>query len=102
MSFSDSKIKELRVDFPHIQQDHTYLNHAAIGPISSTVKSAIDEYLQERHAGSIENMEQTSALVEEYRQIIADYIHAPTPESITFITNTSEGLSAIAEGLEWQ
>ena len=101
-AFSDKQIDELRADFPHTKQGHIYLNHAAISPLSTTVKKALDRYLQERNAGAIENFEQGMILADETRKNIAEYIHAPAPETISFTGNTSDGISAVAEGLDWQ
>lgn len=101
-SFSDSEISEIRADFPHTEHGYIYLNHAAISPLSQNVKQAIEDWLQERHLPPIENMEKGMAIIEETRQYITEFIHAPSPDSISFTGNTSDGISAVAEGFAWQ
>ncbi|MEX0904739.1 MAG: aminotransferase class V-fold PLP-dependent enzyme [Balneolaceae bacterium] len=100
--FTDAELNDIRADFPHAEQGHIYLNHAAVGPISKRVRNALDQFLLERHLSPIENMEKGMKTVEETRQSIAELIHAPSAGTITFTGNTSDGLSAVAEGYNWQ
>jgi selenocysteine lyase/cysteine desulfurase len=48
-------IKQIRQTFPHIDTGRIYFNHAAIGPLSIPVKEKLNQYLEERSSGSIEN-----------------------------------------------
>jgi len=45
--------------FPYLQTDLKYFNHAAIGPLSSRVTSALDEYIMQRSTLYIENYFET-------------------------------------------
>lgn len=85
--------------FPHTQTGHIYLNHAAISPLSIHVKEAIDSFIRERQSGPIDNLEQSIQLSEETRKLAAEYLNAESTSTISFLGNTSEGISAIAEGL---
>jgi len=100
--FSDSELKKLRRNFPHIVNGHIYLNHAAIAPLPLNVTGAIASFIEERQSGPVENLEHCLEITEETRGLIADYLNSPAPEQISFVGNTSEGISAIAEGVEWK
>lgn len=88
--------------FPHTQNGHIYLNHAAISPLSSNVSGAIGHFMEDRSSGNIENFENWMNTVEETRNLIATLIHTSYPERITFMGNTSDAISAVAEGLNWE
>lgn len=92
---------ELRTLFPHSTKGQTYLNHAAISPMSDRVKSAIETFLTDRNSGNIDNFPEWMELTEETRHLIAQLIHADESDRITFMGNTSDGLSAVAEGIDW-
>lgn len=101
LSTTTSEIAEFRDNFPHTKTGHTYLNHAAISPISVQVKQAIDKFLEDRQTGKIDNIELGMSIVSETREMISDYINASSLDHITFMSNTSEGITAVAEGLQW-
>ncbi|PWN06934.1 aminotransferase class V-fold PLP-dependent enzyme [Rhodohalobacter mucosus] len=92
--------QNVRSWFPHTQTGHIYLNHAAISPISVRVKDAIDSFILERQSGPIDNLEKCMKISEETRKLAADYLNADSPSAITFTGNTSDGISAVAEGLQ--
>lgn len=89
-------------NFPHQSDGHIYLNHAAISPLSKSVRQEIDQFLIDRHSGAIDLFEQWSELIEDTRLKISNLIHAKSADNITFLGNTSEAVSAITEGLTWK
>jgi cysteine desulfurase / selenocysteine lyase len=93
-------IAEIRDEFPHIEHG-IYLNHAGSSPLSVPVVTAINGYLEQRHRTDVENWETLEPLIEETRQRTAHLINASSSE-IDFVQNTSEGLSILAEGLDWR
>lgn len=99
--FSKEELNLIRKNFAHTEQGHTYLNHAAIGPLSNRVKSAIDGFISERHEGPIENLEHSMEISATTRHLISRYINAPDANMISYMGNTSEAISAVAEGLTW-
>lgn len=101
-TFSASALHEIRSEFPHINNGYTYLNHAAIGVLSKPVKAAIDQLIDERHNGPIDNFEHSMEITASAKKQVSDYLNAPSPDQITFLGNTSDGISAAAEGFEWQ
>ncbi|MDZ7719050.1 MAG: aminotransferase class V-fold PLP-dependent enzyme [Balneolaceae bacterium] len=92
---------EIRTLFPHIEKGHIYLNHAAISPMSDKVKLALESFLADRNSGGIDNFEQWMELTEETRELISELISSCASDRITFMGNTSDALSAVAEGIEW-
>ena len=90
-----------RNQFPHTSKGVCYLNHAAQSPLPETTVRAMHEHLLERHSGSLVTYERTMALKQECRERLARLIHAPGPELISFVTNTSEGLNHVTSGLSW-
>ncbi len=98
--FSLSEINEIRKLFPHTHNGSIHMNHAAISPLPRPVKEALDKCIEERYSGAIENFEKVKLLIGQTRQNIAEYIHAD-PDQITFTGNTSDAISAVANGLDW-
>lgn len=92
---------DIRNDFPHTTEGHIYLNHAAVGPLSTPVRQAIESYLSQRNQGPIESFQSWMGITSECRERVQKLISAPSADQIAFTSNTSEGLSLIAESLEW-
>lgn len=92
--------------YRHLFSHHTngliYLNHASVSPLPLSVYQVMEKYLRERTFGMVENFEVWTQTMEETRKNIAGLIHAPLPEQITLTGNTSDGISAVAEGFPWQ
>lgn len=78
-----------------------YVNHAAVTPwpvkTVEAVKAFADENgkLGSRHYGQWINTETS------LRQQLAQLIHASSTDEIALLKNTSEGLSVIAYGMNW-
>ncbi len=88
-------------DFFPVTKTDVYLNHAAISPFSTRVQQAISDYLQVRSAG---NVDIYPAVIEKrlnLKRNIGKLING-APEQIAIVTNTSEGLNWLANGLDWQ
>jgi cysteine desulfurase / selenocysteine lyase len=93
-------ITEIRDQFPHTREG-IYLNHAGSAPLSRPVVEAIGEYLDQRHRTHVENWEIIQPQMEAVRSACGDLIGAD-PGTVEFVQNTSEGLSILAEGLDWR
>lgn len=98
----DSELEAIRSWFPHIKNGHLYLNHAAISPLSIRVSKAVSNFIEERQSGPIDNFEHCMQISDQTRLLISSYLNAPDPSNITFLGNTSDGISAVAEGLNLQ
>jgi len=88
----------IRQDFA-ITRNYNYQNHAGVAPLHRRAAEAIREYA--------DDVEQTAFLgrelyqqAEHIRKRMAELLNANTDE-VTFIKNTSEGLSFVANGLNW-
>lgn len=94
--------KELRELFSHYKNGTVYLNHAAISPMPNATADAIRSFLERRQNGPVEDFENWMEILEETRLFIAQLIHSESSEQITFMGNTSDGISAVAESLPWE
>jgi cysteine desulfurase / selenocysteine lyase len=100
--FTAVELNHLRRSFPHLENGLVYLNHAAISPLPLPVTDALHSFMEERQSGPIENFEHGIEITEETRNLVAGYLNAPSSRNISFLGNTSEAISAVAEGFPWQ
>jgi len=94
-----SDLYSYRKEFP-VCEKWVYLNHAGVGPTSMRVRRAVAGWLDNLTARGNLDEEEWERLAEDCRARFARLIHASADE-ITFVRNTSHGLSLVAEGLEW-
>ncbi|WP_103021376.1 aminotransferase class V-fold PLP-dependent enzyme [Salinibacter altiplanensis] len=94
----------LRDHYPHTAHQ-TYLNHAAVSPMSRPVQNAIDAYVAERHGADpdapIANFETFFPVIEETKERVATVL-GTTDARVEFVPNTSSGLNVLARGLDWE
>ena len=99
MTFDD-----LRSQFPHTEHQ-TYLNHAAVSPMSRPVREAIDAFVGERHGADpdapIENFEGFQSVMAETKERAATVLGTDSGR-VEFVPNTSAGLNMLTRGLDWQ
>lgn len=93
-------IEQIRQTFPHINSDKIYFNHAAIGPLSIPVKEKLNEYLEERSSGSIENFGMLLEAASSAKKRLSGLLGAKK-NRIAWTENVSAGLNILAQGLEW-
>ena len=95
---------ELRSHFPHTRHQ-TYLNPAAVSPMSRPVREAIDAYVGERHGADpeapIENFESFLPVIQETKDRVATVLGTESSR-VEFVPNTSAGLNVLARGLDWE
>jgi selenocysteine lyase/cysteine desulfurase len=97
-------LETLRSHFPHL--DHQiYLNHAAVSPISTRVRDAIDAFLAERHGAErgapIANFEAVRPVLRRAKERAATVLGAGA-DQVDFVPNTSAGLNLLTRGLDWR
>ena len=96
-------LETLCTQFPHTEHQ-TYLNHAAVSPMSRPVREAIADYTADRHGAdpeaAIENFDAVFPVMAETKERAADVL-GTTAERVEFIPNTSTGLNILAQGLDW-
>ena len=96
---STSSLADAYREFPATAQV-TYMDVAARGVISRTVRAALDTHLDGRMLGSAEK-DEYFALVERTRGRFARLINAEADE-VALTKNVSEGLNTVAAGVPWQ
>lgn len=97
-------VEAVRRHFPHTTHQ-TYVNHAAVSPLSRPVRDAIESHLRERHGADpqapIENFDTFRARMVETKERTAQVL-GTEPARVEFVANTSSGLNVLARGLDWQ
>ena len=90
--------ESIRQEFA-VTRNYNYQNHAGIGPLHRRAAEAMREY--------VDQVEETAYLgkglyerAERIRQRMAELLNANADE-VTFVKNTTEGLSFVANGLNW-
>lgn len=95
------KLKKFRAEFPHLNSEKIYLDHAAVSPMSNRVRNNILEFIEETRDGIINNYSQCQERKEKVRNQIGQLIKSPE-DRIAFVRNTSDGMILLARGLNWK
>ena len=86
----------------NLNQEMIHVNHAAIAPWPVRTQQAVSDFASENtHQGSLNYMqwlEQESKLREQLRRLI----NADSTDEIALLKSTSEALSVVAYGIDWQ
>lgn len=93
-------IDEVREYFP-VTHNLIYLDHAAVAPIHTESKKAIDEYTEHFLNIGAKNYVYWHNKTEKIREDFANFIGA-SGEEIAFIKSTSAGLSILANGIDFR
>ncbi len=90
-------------NYPEFPQDKDlyYLNHAAVSPWPARTARAVTDFANENVARGAAAYPVWLKKERLLRQQICDLINAPTLESIALLKNTSEAISVVAEGIDW-
>jgi len=94
------EITEYRKLFP-VVNDFIYLDHAGVAPISTRVKSKVNDFLDIALNKGATKYDFFMEEVENVRTSFSRLLNCKQQE-IAFIKNTSHGLSLIAKGIEWR
>lgn len=92
--------EEIRALFPALEK-YTYLNSAAVAPLPTVAVEAVHKQLRDVCENGSANYIDWVATKNRARQLIAQMLKVQA-EQIAFVRNTSDGLSTIANGLQWQ
>ncbi|ADE16179.1 aminotransferase class V [Nitrosococcus halophilus Nc 4] len=87
--------------FPQ-QKGLIYLNHAAVAPWPQQSAEAVKRFAEENATTGARYYSRWVETEKQLRELACHLINAPSIDDIALIKNTSEGLSIIASGLEWQ
>lgn len=94
------QLQRLRSYFP-LSQRLAYFNHAAVSPIATPTREAMQELLADVNEFGALHWQAWIAALDRARSTLARLVGA-SPAEIAFTKNTSEGLATIARGLAWQ
>ncbi|WP_455198642.1 aminotransferase class V-fold PLP-dependent enzyme [Kaarinaea lacus] len=91
---------DLADEFP-LQTGLIYLNHAAVAPWPRRTADAVCNFAQENLQQGAKHYLRWMETEKQVRQLLARLINAPSSDDIALLKNTSEGLSFLAYGLDW-
>lgn len=91
----------MSTQFPQAE-NLVYLNHAGMGPWPQCTYEAIERFARENLVHGARNYPQWLQTENELRERLRRLINAKSTEGIALLKNTSEALSVIAYGLNWQ
>ena len=92
--------KELRYLFP-VTRNCIYFNHAAVGPLARHSYEAIEDLIRDQRDWGAVHWRDWLGHYKRFRDDAARLVGA-SPGEIAILKNTSEGISFIAEGLDWR
>lgn len=90
----------IRSLFP-VTDKYIYMNHAAVSPLSTSARDAMQALIEDVTLNGSANYEDWCRTYEETRHSAARLVNA-RPHEIAFMRNTSEALSAVANGIDWR
>jgi selenocysteine lyase/cysteine desulfurase len=85
-----------------LSPDIRYLNHAAVAPWPRRAVAAVARFAEENGRRGAAGYPAWLATERRLRERLADLLGAPSPDDIALVKNTSEGLSILAQGLDWR
>lgn len=85
-----------------LDSDICYLNHAAVAPWPQRSTDAVVRFARENAERGAQHYPQWVEVENRLRQNLATLINAPSADDIALVKNTSEALSFVAYGLDWQ
>jgi len=89
----------IRSLFP-VTEKYIYLNHSAVCPLSTRVRDAMNALVEDVTLNGSVNYTQWLETYERSRESVARLVNAQAHE-IAFMRNTSDAISAVANGIEW-
>lgn len=91
---------QLQSEFP-LDAGLAYLNHAAVAPWPRRASDAVVRFSVENSRIGASRYPQWLTVEDQLRHNLAHLINAPSAQDIALCKNTSEALSMVAAGLEW-
>lgn len=85
-----------------LREDVVYLNHAAVSPWPRRTVEAVARFAEENAVQGSLDYPKWLETEQSLREQLAALINAPSADDIALVKNTSEGLSLVAYGLDWQ
>jgi len=88
-------------EFP-LSKDICYLNHAAVSPWPRRTVEAVSRFAQENGEWGSRHYERWLGVEQALRRQLQQLINARSSDEIALLKNTSEALSVVAYGIDWQ
>ena len=88
-------------EFP-LENGLIYLNHAAVAPWPARTRDAVRQFAGENTGSGALHYNRWLQKESELRGQIQRLLNAPSSDDIALVKNTSEALSIVATGLDWQ
>lgn len=85
-----------------LDPDLIYLNHAGVGPWTRAAASAVQRFAEVNARRGAAEYPEWLTVERRLRERLARLIGAASSDDIALVKNTSEGLSLVAFGLDWQ
>jgi len=85
-----------------LSKDVTYLNHAAVSPWPESTSQAVIQFAKQNTVFGATHYPDWLKVEDRLRQNLAILINAKSPDDIALVKNTSEALSMVAYGIDWQ
>jgi len=85
-----------------IEEDIYYLNHAAVAPWPKRTTDAVKKFAEENANRGAQNYKKWVEKETELREQLREFINAESIDEISLLKNTSEALSVVACGIDWQ
>jgi len=79
-----------------------YVNHAAVAPWPARTVQAVKNFADENGSVGSRHYEKWLKVEQTLKRALAQLINAQSSSEIALLKSTSEGLSIIAKGIEWQ
>jgi selenocysteine lyase/cysteine desulfurase len=92
--------EEVRSLFP-VTKKYIYMNHAAVSPLSTRVRDAMNGLTQDVTENGSANFDDWLRTYDHTRRSAAQLVNA-RPHEIAFMRNTSDAISAVANGIAWR
>ena len=100
MSLFHDRLHDMQSYF-QLDENIVHLNHAAVAPWPVVTRDAVIAFARENAAIGSQNYSQWMATESQLKQRLAQLINAQSTDEIAILKNTSEGLSLIAQGLDF-
>ncbi len=89
-------------DHFNLDEDVIYLNHAAVAPWPTRTERAVNDFCRENVTIGSKKYSHWLQVEAHLKQQVAELINAASCDEIALVKNTSEALSFVAYGLDWQ
>ncbi len=101
MPYNEKDFLAFRELFPAYGQG-VYMNHAAVSPMSTITKSALDDFWERRSHIPVDVFPGIMDTLGNLKEMICRLIHAGGKDEIAFVPNTGSGLGMFATSLKWK